>query len=120
MAAKEIGVKDSKHSREKLKTVLTEVLQSRGISVQKAILFGSYAKNLESKESDLDLVIVSRDFRGKDIFEKAALTRGVHHELVRRIDKPFDILYCSDTEWEEGNSLIIQAAREHGVVVCGE
>jgi predicted nucleotidyltransferase len=109
MAAKEIDI---------LKKVLPHVFKNRGISVQKAILFGSYARNTESDESDIDLVIVSRDFRGKDIFEKAALTRGVHRELLQRIDKPFDILYYSDTEWEEGNSLMIHAARENGVVVC--
>jgi predicted nucleotidyltransferase len=94
------------------------MFKNRGISVQKAILFGSYARNMESDESDSDLVIVSRDFRGKDIFEKAALTRGVHREFLQHIDKPFDILYYSGTEWEEENSLIINAARGNGVIIC--
>ena len=30
---------------------------------------------------------------------------------------PFDMMYYSPSEWEEGNSLIINAAKEEGEVV---
>jgi hypothetical protein len=39
--------------------------------------------------------------------------------FLRKALKPFDIMYYSDEEWEEGNSLIINAAKEEGEVIYG-
>ena len=45
-----------------------EQLESIGIHVQQAILFGSYASGKHNEWSDIDLAIVSKDFIG-DRFE---------------------------------------------------
>jgi len=45
------------------------------------------------------------------------LVSGIHRELVEKIIMPVDIMYYSPEEWEKGNSLIINAAREEGEVV---
>lgn len=45
-----------------------EQLESIGIHVQQAILFGSYARGKHNEWSDIDLAIVSKDFVG-DRFE---------------------------------------------------
>jgi len=59
-----------KTDREIEKTVMDyiEQLESIGIHVQQAILFGSYARGKYDQWSDIDLAIVSRDFVG-DRFE---------------------------------------------------
>ena len=38
-------------------------------------------------------------------------------ELVKEIDKPFDILSYSDIEWEEGSSMMIDEAKKDGIIM---
>lgn len=103
----------------KIKNTLKILLQERGISIRKIIVFGSYTKSKEKKYSDIDIIIVSKDFREKDIFKRVELTRGIHRKLIDEIMKPFDIIYYSDEEWKKGHSLIINAAKKEGVVIYG-
>jgi len=103
----------------KIKEILKTLLKERGIDVEKIVVFGSYAKSKEKEDSDIDIMIVSKDFRNKDIFQRVELTRGIHRKLIDEIMKPFDIMYYSDEEWVAGNSLIINAAKEEGVVIYG-
>lgn len=105
--------------KELLKKSLLGLLERKGIRVNKIIVFGSHAKGKVKEESDIDIIIVSKDFRDKDIFERVKLTRGVNRGLVKKFMKPFDLIYYSDEEWENGNSLIINAAKEEGEVVYG-
>jgi len=103
----------------KVKKILIELLEERGIDTEKIVVFGSYAKGEEKKDSDIDIIIVSKDFRNKNIFERVEITRGIHRKLVEEVMKPFDVIYYSDEEWERGHSLIINAAKEDGEVVYG-
>jgi len=50
-------------------------------------MFGSYARDTQREDSDIDIIIVSRDFRDKSIFERAELTTGIGRELVRKVKK---------------------------------
>ena len=102
-----------------IKKILIESLEARGIDTEKIVIFGSYAKGEEKKDSDIDIIIVSRDFRNKNIFERVEITRGIHRKLIEEVMKPFDIIYYSDEEWEIGHSLIINEAKEEGEVVYG-
>ena len=99
--------------------ILRELFCEKGISLYKIVVFGSYAKGLQREESDIDIIIVSRDFRDKGIFERVELTTGIGREIVRRTKKPFDIMYYSDIEWSHGDSLVINAAKEKGEVIYG-
>jgi predicted nucleotidyltransferase len=103
----------------KIKKILINFFREKGLSIERIVVFGSYAKGKENKDSDIDLIIVSRDFRNKDIFERVKLTRGIHRNLIEEIMKPFDIMYYSDDEWKRGNSLIINVAKEEGEVIYG-
>jgi predicted nucleotidyltransferase len=42
-----------------------EGLEARGIDVQRLVLFGSYATDSGRKGSDIDVVVISRDFATK-------------------------------------------------------
>lgn len=90
------------------------LLHLKGITIKNIILFGSYAKGRARVGSDLDIIVVSKDFRGKDIFEKVELVSGIHREFVKKIKRPVDIVYYSDIEWNKGHSLIINAAKKEG------
>lgn len=103
----------------KLGKTLQQLLRQRGITVEKIVVFGSYARDKEKKDSDIDVIIVSPDFRNKDIFEKVELTSGIHRALVKKTNKPVDIMYYSDIEWSESYSLVINAAKREGEVIYG-
>jgi len=101
-----------KKDTKKIADILRELLQEKGIHLEKVVVFGSYAKRTYKGDSDIDIMVVSRAFEDKDIFERAAMTSGIHRELVRKIMTPIDIIYLSTTEWENGNSLIVHYAKE--------
>jgi len=48
---------------EKIKRYLSE-LSRHGIHIEKAYLYGSYARGNYHKDSDIDIVIISKDFQG--------------------------------------------------------
>lgn len=50
---------------------------SRYIEIQEAYLFGSYVKGTWLKSSDIDLVIVSRDFKELKFLERLELLYGI-------------------------------------------
>lgn len=102
-----------------IKNMLLELFTKKGITIDKIVILGSYIKGTDRPSSDIDVIIVSRDFRGKDIFEKVELTRGIHRKLVERTKEPFDLMYYSDEEWEEGCSLVIDTAKKEGEVIYG-
>jgi len=100
-----------------LKNTLIKFFQKKDVNLYKLVVFGSYAKRLNNEKSDIDLVIVSKDFRGKDIFEKIKLISGIHKELVRKFRRPFDLMYYSDTEWNKGSSILINSAKKEGITI---
>jgi len=54
---------------------LSDCLKEKGLKVSKIIVFGSQAKGTATEESDIDIVIVSEDFKRKNIFRRADLTK---------------------------------------------
>jgi len=97
---------------------LNKKLHEKGILVNKIILFGSYSEGKVTEESDVDVVIVSKDFDNMDFWERIKIIGDVHWELVQQFDLPMDIITVSLKEWEEGNSLIVQSAKG-GKVIYG-
>lgn len=102
--------------RKNVVKILHNLLLQKGIDVSKIIIFGSYAKNKTTPDSDIDFIVISKDLQGKDIFERVKLTCGVHRALVKKIKKPADIMYYSEKEWKNRNSLVVNAAREEGII----
>lgn len=96
--------------------ILKKLLAERKVHFSKIILFGSQVKGKPKKDSDVDIIILSKDFENKDIFERIKLMRGVHREFVRRLMLPADIMYYSLSEWRKGSSIIIDIAKEEGLV----
>lgn len=91
--------------------LLRDFLAQHNIRVDKIVVFGSQARGDFRKDSDIDIAIVSKDFEGKDIFEKAEMLKGLKWFLVKRLLLPFDIVPLSPSEWN-GSSLIAQFAKE--------
>jgi len=61
----------------------------RAVPVEKAILFGSYAKGNPTQSSDIDIVIDSKGkIRGIDFF-------GVLEDITEALDIPVDLIEAS-------------------------
>jgi predicted nucleotidyltransferase len=80
-----------------LKTLLNE----SGISVEKIAVFGSYKKGNYTDQSDLDLIIISKDFNGKDIFERSGMTMDAEIKTLRKFMIPLDILKMTHEEYDD-------------------
>jgi predicted nucleotidyltransferase len=50
-----------------------EMVSASGLHLEKAILFGSYAKGKAGKWSDIDIAIVSKDFTGVGFYDRKRL-----------------------------------------------
>ncbi|OPX28410.1 MAG: hypothetical protein B1H08_05960 [Candidatus Omnitrophica bacterium 4484_171] len=91
-------------------------LERRQIKVERVVIFGSYAKGNYTKDSDIDVGIVSESFEDKDIFQKAEMLKGLNWLLVERVNLPFDIVPISLEEWRQSSSLIVEFIKEGEVL----
>lgn len=81
----------------------------REIRLDGVILFGSWAKDEAYPSSDLDLAVISEDFRGQ-------------HRIARRLflaerwtdDAPADIIGLTPQELREMRSLLVREIVQHG------
>ncbi len=94
-----------------IERVLHELCVERDVPVESVRFFGSYAVGTVQNESDVDILLISPAFEGKNIFQRAAMTKGIHRLLVKRFKLPFDIVFCSVSEWMHGNSPLLQEIR---------
>lgn len=60
-------------------------VQADGLTVDKAFLFGSYAKGEQKKYSDIDICIVSPQL-GKDFVSEMVRLQGIAHRVDIRIE----------------------------------
>ncbi|MEK6790252.1 MAG: nucleotidyltransferase domain-containing protein [Deltaproteobacteria bacterium] len=98
---------------------LEKRLEKAGINVSKIILFGSHAKGASTPESDIDIIIVSDDFNGKDRLERAQMTKEAEIAAIKKFMMPFDILTKTDAELENKDSIVADYAKEGEVVYGG-
>ena len=84
----------------------------RSIPVGMVRFFGSRAVgDAAGADSDLDLLLVSEAFEGKDIFERTRMVSGLHRILVKRFKIPFDIVFCSKNEWQNSGSPLLSGLK---------
>jgi len=79
-------------------------------TIEKAILFGSFARGETHKDSDIDLILVSREFEGK-----SALKRPVPLYLDWDMGYPVDFLCYTPEEFNDLRkqvSIVSQALKE--------
>lgn len=94
-----------------IEQTLHELCAERAIPVESVKFFGSHPLGTAHNDSDVDILLVSSGFEGKDIFQRAVMTKGLHRVLVKRFKVPFDIVFCSVSEWLHGNSPLLQEIR---------
>jgi len=91
-----------------------ELLKDEGVIIDRAFLYGSYAKNQFNSESDIDLMLVSGviDSSNDNIIGKIwALTQKVNSRI-----EPF--LVSADNFYNDDVSPIIQLVRDEGIEIA--
>jgi predicted nucleotidyltransferase len=91
-------------------------LKEKGLKVSKIILFGSQVKGTTTEENDVDILIISEDFHGKDIFERTRLTKDAEIMTLKKFMMPFDIVTLTSEEFERGTSLVVEYAKRRKVM----
>ena len=88
-----------------------DVLNSKGIRVEKAVLYGSYASGNVHTGSDLDLAIISPDF-GKNRFEEGKML----FQIAWRIDPRLEPIPISSESYEKDTWVpLIYEIKEKGI-----
>ena len=92
---------------EKLKKFKKEV--NKDIPIEKMFLFGSRASGQAKRESDIDLIIVSPQFKKLNFFQ-----RGAKMYDYWKLNRPVDFLCYSGDEFEKlkGKQTIVRDAIE--------
>ena len=86
-------------------------LTEGAVRVSEPVVFGSHARGEATNESDIDVIVVSNDFRDKDIFQRARMIRDPERETIERFRLPLDVVMMTPDEFNSGESLIAQTAR---------
>ena len=88
------------------------ILESTGIKAEKIILFGSYAEGNPHEGSDIDLVVISHDFEDKGLWERIKMIS----KAIRIVFEPIQAIPMTPAEWEKGDSMIVEIAKNGEVV----
>jgi predicted nucleotidyltransferase len=89
-----------------------EALEAGNITPQKIILFGSYSTGTQHEGSDIDLVVISEDFANKGYWERIDILSAA----IAAVFKPIEAIAMTPEEWQRGDSLIADYARNGEVV----
>lgn len=80
---------------------LKELLVKSGLNVNSIALFGSALSGEMHVDSDIDLIIISSDFRDKDIFERSQMTMKPEIATLKKYKVSMDILNLSPEEYAD-------------------
>ena len=90
------------------------LLNSEGISVNQAFLFGSYSTDTASESSDIDVMIVSDKYDESD-----DMVIGKIWNLTRRISTKIEPFLIGNKKFKEDNtSPLINMVKEHGIEIA--
>jgi uncharacterized protein len=80
---------------------LKDLLIKDGLNVDSIALFGSALTDEMHEGSDIDLIIISADFRNKDIFERSHMTMNPEVATLKRFKISMDVINLSPEEYDD-------------------
>ncbi len=94
---------------------LGQRLREAGVQVSRLILFGSHATAGASDDSDLDVLIVSESFRGKNIFDRSRIVGAAERKTIRQFQTPIDVIMMTPEEFNSKDSLLAESVQSYGI-----
>ncbi len=97
-------------SRDKINKILKKylaIIAASNIKIDKAYLFGSYAKECATAESDIDVAIISNDFSGDRYADRRKVV-----PLRRKIDRRLEPLPYRPENFIENDPLAAEILRD--------
>lgn len=94
-----------------------ERLIDENVDVSRIILFGSRAKGKASTESDVDLVLISKDFNKKNVFKRLQMIKKAEIATIKKFMIPMDIVMMTPEEFKGETSLVSAYAKKGKVFV---
>ena len=94
-------------------------LKAKKVNVAKIILFGSQARGTASAESDVDIVLISKDFRNKGIFKRLELIKEAEIATINKYMIPFDVVMMTPDEFRRVSETMTQTADQLHYTVWG-
>ena len=91
---------------EKLRRFLSLITED-GIRLEKAILFGSYAKGNPGKWSDLDIALVSKDFSGMGFYDCKKI-----NPFIIKVDSRIEPHPFKSEDFTRDNSFVDQILKD--------
>jgi predicted nucleotidyltransferase len=103
--------------KEKIKKIINQVFEEKGIKVERIILFGSRARGDFKENSDWDLLIIVEEKPSRD--ERVEILHLIRRKLADEFI-PSDVIIRSREEVEERQKVIgsvIKSAMEEGILL---
>ncbi|PKN70771.1 MAG: DNA polymerase beta [Deltaproteobacteria bacterium HGW-Deltaproteobacteria-12] len=105
-----------KKSTLKAVAFMKDSLEQSGLNVQKIIVFGSQVSGKSNDGSDIDIIVISDDFKNKNIFKRAKLTKDAEVMTIKKFMIPLDIVTMTTDELTDDKSLLSDYARTGEVI----
>jgi predicted nucleotidyltransferase len=96
-----------------------ECLREKGLKVSKIVVFGSQARGTATEESDIDIVVISEEFKRKNIFKRANLTKDAEIRTIKKFMVPLDIITMTPEEYENRTALGAEYSQVGEIVFAG-
>jgi predicted nucleotidyltransferase len=92
-----------------------KAIEAQHVVVDKVVLYGSYATGANREGSDIDVVVISKDFGGKDYWHRTEILSQAIYEVF----EPIEAVALTPEEWEKGESAVVEYAKSGEVVYGG-
>jgi uncharacterized protein len=87
-------------------------LEAKNIRINQLILYGSYANGTYKEGSDIDLIVISKDFKGKGYWKRIDILSDAIYEVF----EPIEAIAMTPDEWKNKKMRIVDYASEGEVV----
>jgi uncharacterized protein len=87
-----------------------ERLQEDGIKVSRIVVFGSQVGGATHKYSDIELIVVSENFRRKNLFKRVDMIYSAYSATIDKFVVPMDIVLETPEEFNPDFGVVVYAA----------